>query len=69
VPNSALLSFNVDLENQIITNVLQNKVDLNTAALHALQSNPEMLTTWLKGVTTAAGADGLQAVHTSLGIR
>jgi glycine betaine/proline transport system substrate-binding protein len=62
------MTFNVDLENQIITNVLQNKVDLKTAALHALQANPEMLTTWLKGVTTAAGADGLQAVHASLGI-
>ncbi|MGF6598154.1 glycine betaine/proline transport system substrate-binding protein [Paraburkholderia sp. GAS448] len=62
------MTFNVDLENQIITNVLQNKVDLKTAALHALQANPEVLKTWLKGVTTAAGADGLQAVHLSLGI-
>jgi len=63
------ITFNVDLENQIITDVLQNKVDVNTAALHALQANPALLTTWLKGVTTATGGDGLQAVHTSLGIR
>jgi len=63
------MTFNVDLENQIITNVLQNKVDVNTAALHALQANPELLTSWLKGVTTASGGDGLQAVHASLGIR
>ncbi|MBV8633187.1 MAG: choline ABC transporter substrate-binding protein [Burkholderiaceae bacterium] len=63
------MTFNVDLENQIITNVLQNKVDVNTAALQALQANPELLTGWLKGVTTATGGDGLQAVHASLGIR
>jgi glycine betaine/proline transport system substrate-binding protein len=62
------VTFNVDLENQIITNVLQNKVDVNTAALHALQANPELLSTWLKGVTTISGADGLHAVQASLGL-
>ncbi|WP_233451568.1 choline ABC transporter substrate-binding protein [Paraburkholderia caribensis] len=62
------LTFNVDLENQIITNVLQNKVDINTAALNALKSNPALLNTWLKGVTTANGSDGLQAVQARLGI-
>jgi len=62
------MTFNVDLENQIITNVLQNKVDVNKAALLALQGNPELLNMWLKGVTTASGADGLQAVQTQLGI-
>lgn len=62
------LTFNVDLENQIITNVLQNKVDINTAASNALKSNPTLLNTWLKGVTTANGNDGLQAVQTQLGI-
>jgi glycine betaine/proline transport system substrate-binding protein len=48
--------------------VLQNKVDVNTAALHALQANPELLSTWLKGVTTISGADGLHAVQASLGL-
>ncbi|PCE22030.1 glycine/betaine ABC transporter substrate-binding protein [Paraburkholderia acidicola] len=63
------MTFNVDLENQIIANVLQNKVNVNTAALHALQGNPALVSAWLKGVTTASGADGLQAVQTQLGIR
>ncbi|CAG9220456.1 L-proline glycine betaine binding ABC transporter protein ProX (TC 3.A.1.12.1) [Paraburkholderia sabiae] len=62
------MTFNVDMENQIIANVLQNKVDINTAALNALKSNPTLLNTWLKGVTTANGADGLQAVQAQLGI-
>ena len=62
------MTFNVDMENQIISNVLQNKVDINTAALNALKSNPTLLNTWLKGVTTANGADGLQAVQAQLGI-
>ncbi len=63
------MTFSVDIENQIITNVLQNKVDLNAAALQALKGNPALVSSWLKGVTTASGADGLQAVQTQLGIR
>ena len=62
------ITFNVDMENQIIANVLQNKVDINTAALNALKGNPALLNTWLKGVTTTSGADGLQAVQAQLGI-
>ena len=62
------LTFNVDLENQIITNVLQNKVDINTAASNALKGNPALLNTWLKGVTTTNGSDGLQAVQAQLGM-
>ncbi len=63
------LTFNVDLENQIIANVLQNKMDINAAAQNALKGNPALLNAWLKGVTTTSGADGLQAVQAQLGIR
>ncbi|MEM5435703.1 choline ABC transporter substrate-binding protein [Paraburkholderia diazotrophica] len=62
------MTFNVDMENQIIANVLQNKVDVNTAAMNALKGNPALLSAWLKGVTTTSGADGLQAVQAQLGI-
>ncbi|SIT48001.1 Choline ABC transporter, periplasmic binding protein [Paraburkholderia piptadeniae] len=62
------MTFNVDMENQIITNVLQNKVDVNTAAMNALKGNPALLGAWLKGVTTTSGSDGLQAVQAQLGI-
>lgn len=44
------------------------KVDVNTAATYALKGNPGLLNTWLKGVTTTSGADGLQAVQAQLGI-
>jgi glycine betaine/proline transport system substrate-binding protein len=62
------MTFNVDMENQIISNVLQNKVDVNTAAMNALKGNPALLSAWLKGVTTTNGTDGLQAVQAQLGI-
>jgi glycine betaine/proline transport system substrate-binding protein len=62
------MTFNVDMENQIIANVLQNKVDINTAASNALKGNPTLLNTWLKGVTTTRGANGLQAVQAQLGL-
>ncbi|MFX1765470.1 choline ABC transporter substrate-binding protein [Paraburkholderia sp. A1RI-2L] len=62
------MTFNVDLENRIIANVLLNKMDVNVAARNALKSNPGLLDAWLKGVTTTSGADGLQAVQAQLGI-
>ncbi len=61
------LTFNVDLENQIIADVLVNKVSLNTAAVNALKGHADLLGPWLDGVTTTAGADGLQAVKAALG--
>ena len=60
------MTFNVDLENQIIANVLQNKVNVNTAARDALKAHPQLLAPWLDGVTTASGANGLQAVDNAL---
>ncbi|WP_206957111.1 choline ABC transporter substrate-binding protein [Trinickia acidisoli] len=61
------ITFNVDLENQIIANVLQNKVSVNAAAREALKAHPKLLGPWLDGVTTASGANGLQAVNSALG--
>ncbi|PMS37968.1 glycine betaine/proline transport system substrate-binding protein [Trinickia symbiotica] len=61
------LTFNVELENQIIADVLLNKVNVNTAALDALKAHTNLLGPWLDGVTTATGADGLQAVKAALG--
>lgn len=60
------MTFSVDLENQIIANVLQNKVDVNTAARDAIKAHPQLLAPWLDGVTTASGANGLQAVNSAL---
>jgi glycine betaine/proline transport system substrate-binding protein len=63
------MTFNVDLENGVITEVLQNKANIDTAALDALKKNPELVKTWLDGVTTASGGNGLQAVQTVLGAK
>lgn len=60
------MTFNVDLENQIIANVLQNKVNVDTAARDALKAHPQLLAPWLTGVTTVSGANGLQAVNSAL---
>jgi glycine betaine/proline transport system substrate-binding protein len=61
------MTFNVDLENGIITDVLENKTNIDTAATAALKRNPDVVKGWLDGVTTATGGNGLQAVQTALG--
>jgi glycine betaine/proline transport system substrate-binding protein len=63
------LTFNVDLENGVITEVLDKKANLDLAATDALKRHPELLKTWLDGVNTASGANGLQAVQTALGVK
>lgn len=56
------MEFTVDLENKIITDVLDQKIDAKAAALRQLKANPKMLDTWLAGVKTYSGEDGLAAV-------
>ena len=63
------LTFNVDLENGVITDVLEKKTNVDAAATDALKRHPELLKTWLDGVNTASGANGLQAVQTALGVK
>lgn len=62
------LEFSVDIENKIITEVLEQKADPKAAALRQLKANPAMLQAWLAGVTTRDGADGLAAVKKMLAI-
>lgn len=61
------MTFNVDLENQIMTNVLRNGEDVNTASMNALKAHSDLLGPWLAGVTTVGGANGLQAVDAAIG--
>lgn len=60
------MTFNVDLENQIMTSVLRDKVDVKTASLNALKAHGDLLGPWLDGVTTVGGANGLQAVNAAI---
>ena len=62
------LVFNVDLENTLITTMMNDKTAPAAAAAQALKANPAVLATWLAGVTTRDGTDGLQAVKKSLGV-
>ncbi|MFM0689433.1 choline ABC transporter substrate-binding protein [Paraburkholderia strydomiana] len=63
------LTFNVDIENGVITEVLEKKTSVDVAATEALKRHPELLKSWLDGVNTASGANGLQAVQTALGVK
>ncbi|MDR6376889.1 choline ABC transporter substrate-binding protein [Paraburkholderia caledonica] len=63
------LTFNVDIENGVITEVLEKKTSVDVAATEALKRHPELLKLWLDGVNTASGANGLQAVQTALGVK
>jgi glycine betaine/proline transport system substrate-binding protein len=63
------MAFNVDLENGVITEVLEKKTHIDEAATDALKQHPELLKSWLDGVTTASGGNGLEAVQTALGVK
>ncbi len=63
------LKFNVDLENHIITDVLDKKLDIKVAATNQLKKQPALLNTWLAGVKTQSGEDGLPAVKKARGIK
>jgi glycine betaine/proline transport system substrate-binding protein len=60
------LEFNVDLENRIISDILDRQVDARAAALRQLQANPKLVEAWLAGVKTRAGGDGLAAVRNAI---
>jgi glycine betaine/proline transport system substrate-binding protein len=57
------------LENGVITEVLEKKTSVDVAATEALKRHPDLLKSWLDGVSTANGANGLQAVQTALGVK
>ncbi|CAB3722247.1 choline ABC transporter substrate-binding protein [Paraburkholderia phenoliruptrix] len=63
------LTFNVDLENGVITEVLEKKTNVDVAATEALRRHPDLLKSWLDGVSTANGGNGLQAVQAALGMK
>lgn len=63
------MAFNVDLENGVISDVLDKKRKIDSAATDALKRNPALLKTWLEGVTTANGGNGLEAVQSALGVK
>lgn len=63
------LKFSVDLENLIITDVLDQKMNVTAAATQRLKEHPELLNSWLAGVKTRNGEDGLAAVKKKLALK
>lgn len=60
------LQFSLKMENEVM-GALMDKVKPDAAAKAWLAKNPDVLKTWLNGVTTLDGKDGLTAVTASLG--
>lgn len=59
------LQFTTDMENSVMLSIM-NKAKPNAAAKDYLKKNPAVLDTWLKGVKTFDGKDGLAAVQAAL---
>ena len=60
------LVFSLDMESTLMGEVLDKKIKPNVAAKAWLKQNPQVLDTWLAGVTTLDGKPGLEAVKASL---
>lgn len=62
------LKFDVALENAVITRVLDKQENVNDAARAELVKHPELLKSWLAGVTTRGGEPAQPAVEKALGL-
>ncbi|OAB51794.1 choline ABC transporter substrate-binding protein [Pseudomonas thivervalensis] len=60
------LVFTLDMESTLMGNVLDDKMKPEAAAKAWLKKNPQVLDTWLAGVTTIDGKPGLDAVKAKL---
>jgi glycine betaine/proline transport system substrate-binding protein len=60
------LAFTLEMENEIMSAILEDNVEPNAAARNWLQENPDVLADWLDGVTTFDGGDGESAVRDAL---
>ncbi|MCG8294179.1 MULTISPECIES: choline ABC transporter substrate-binding protein [Pseudomonas] len=60
------LSFTLDMESELMGKVLDDKMKADAAAKAWLKSNPQVLDTWLAGVTTVDGKPGLEAAKAKL---
>ena len=61
------LEFTLEMENQIMGAILDEGTEPNEAARNWLQQNPDVLDSWLEGVTTFDGGDAEAAVNEALG--
>jgi glycine betaine/proline transport system substrate-binding protein len=64
----ANLQFTLEMENEVMAAILDDRIEPADAARAWLTANPEVLDGWLDGVTTRDGGDGLAAVRAHLGL-
>ena len=62
------LVFSLKMENEIMGSILNDNMEADKAAIAWIKANPAILGSWLKGVTTRQGGDGLAAVKSALGL-
>lgn len=62
------LSFSLEMENEIMGAILDDGQKPQQAALTWLKRNPQVLNSWLDGVTTRDGGDAVAAVRGHLGL-
>ena len=62
------LVFSLEMENQIMSAILEDGQQPEDAAAAWLEENPGVLNSWLEGVETRAGEPGLPAVKEHLGV-
>ena len=62
------MDFSLEMENLIMGQILTDGADPADATEAWLQENPEVLDTWLEGVTTLDGGDAMAAVKEELGL-
>lgn len=60
------LSFTLSMESTLMGKVLDEKIKPDAAAKQWLKANPQVLDTWLSGVTTVDGKPGLEAAKAKL---
>ncbi|SDF83558.1 choline ABC transporter substrate-binding protein [Sulfitobacter delicatus] len=56
------LEFTLEMENEIMGAILDDGEEAEEAAAAWIKENPEVLDTWLAGVTTVDGGDAMEAV-------
>ena len=63
------LSFNLKQENEVMTMIMENKIDPEMASRDWLKKNPKELESILEGVSSFDGKNGLVTVKTAFGIK
>jgi glycine betaine/proline transport system substrate-binding protein len=61
------LRFTLEMENEIMSAILDDNTDPDVAARNWLQQNPDVLDDWLDGVTTFDGGEAQTAVREAIG--